>query len=191
MSFRSRTLAVLAALTVSACATAPPATVATPEALATLQSPFEATGRLSVRRGTEGMATNFAWEHAGGRDRIDLSTPLGQTVAQLSGDATAVELKLPDHRTFTAPDWDSLTARALGTPIPVTGLSAWMRGLPHADATSSIERDAQGRPVVLRQDGWEVVYQYADDATRKPSRLVLRYPGMDPVEVRIAIDQWQ
>lgn len=173
------------------CATTPAAIVTSPEGQATLQSPFEATGRLSVRRGTEGIATNFAWEHDGERDRIDLSTPLGQTVAQLSGTPTEVELELPDHRKFAASDWDSLTTRALGVPIPVTGLAAWMRALPRADATSSIERDAQQRPLVLRQDGWEIVYQYADDASRRPARLVLRYPGTEPVEVRIAIDQWQ
>ena len=27
-----------------------------------------------------------------------------------------------------------------------------------------LERDAAGRPLVLRQQGWEIVYAYADDA---------------------------
>jgi outer membrane lipoprotein LolB len=178
-------------LALGGCASAPPVTEPSIEAIEALQAPFEAQGRLSARRGSDGVATNFVWEHDGERDRIDLSTPLGQTVAQLSGDPAQVEVELADHRRFAAADWDSLTTQALGLPIPVAGLAAWMRGLPHSGATSSIERDSAARPSVIRQDGWEIVYGYPDDATRRPSRLILRYPAHEPVEVRIAIDRWQ
>ena len=179
-----------AAGVLAGCAIAPPSPPPPSETAESLQSPFAAEGRLSARRGAEGVAANFAWDHDGTRDRIDLSTPLGQTVARLSGDAAGVEVELPDHRVFTAGDWDTLTTKALGLPIPVAGLSAWMRGMPQAGEDASIERDGQSRPSVLRQDGWEIVYQYPDDASRRPSRLILRYPGAEPVDVRIAIDRW-
>ena len=53
-----------------------------------------------------------------------------------------------------------------------------------------MERDPRDRPALLRQDGWEVTYAYADDATMKASRLVLRYPGAEAIEVRIVVDRW-
>ena len=47
---------------------------------------FEAAGRLSVRHGSDALTANFRWQHDGERDEIDLASPLGQTIARLSGD---------------------------------------------------------------------------------------------------------
>jgi outer membrane lipoprotein LolB len=73
-------------------------------------------------------------------------------------------------------------------PLPVSGLAWWIRGVPHPLAAHTLEVDELGRPSVLRQDGWEIVYAYADDSTRQPSRVRLTWPE---VEVRIVIDRWQ
>ena len=184
-----RALAACASVLLASCAQVPsaPAPDLSPRAAAS----FNASGRLSARHGNEGVAANFDWVHEGARDEVSLITPLGQTVAQLSGDTDAVRIDFPDGRHATANDWDALTRAQLGSPIPVRGLAAWLRGGPREGATSEVERDGRGRAGVLRQDGWEVVYGYADDARSDPSRLTLRYAADPTIEVRIAIDRWQ
>ena len=97
---------------------------------------------------------------------------------------------LQDGRVESATTWGTLTERAFGVTIPVDGLSSWVRGVPRANARFAVERDAVGRVTVLRQDGWEVVYAYADDAATRPMRLTLRYPDAAPVEVRVVVDRW-
>lgn len=146
---------------------------------------------MSARRGNDGIAGQFVWQHENARDKIDLTTPLGQTIARLAGDADGVRIETSNNRTETARDWDTLTARAFGFTLPVGGLSAWMRGLAHDGSRYSVERDANNRPSLIRQDGWEVSYTYADEAATQPTRLVLRYPGVEPIEVRIAVDRWE
>ena len=158
---------------------------------AAIAAPFDAEGRLSARRGTEGVAGHFVWTHDGARDRIVLSTPLGQTIARLSGDATGVRVEASNGRVETAPEWDALTARALGFTLPVAGLAAWLRGLPRANSPNTMERDTAGRPLLLSQDGWQIAYSYADDAAVRAARLTLRFPGGEPVELRIVVDRWQ
>jgi outer membrane lipoprotein LolB len=101
-----------------------------------------------------------------------------------------VTVHLQDGRVESATTWGALTERAFGVTIPVDGLSSWVRGVPRADARFAVERDAVGRVTVLRQDGWEVVYAYADDAATRPMRLTLRYPDAAPVEVRVVVDRW-
>jgi hypothetical protein len=54
-----------------------------------------------------------------------------------------------------------------------------------------MEPDAKGRPALLRQDGWEIVYTYADDTQQRPARLTLRYAQGEPMEVRIVVDRWE
>lgn len=99
-------------------------------------------------------------------------------------------MRLANGRVESAPDWSRLTEQAFGVTIPVKGLSTWLRGVPRANSRFDVERDAAGRVALLRQDGWEIVYAY-DDASRRPMRLSLQYPGADAIEVRIVVDRWQ
>ena len=192
MSARALAASLVAALLVLAgCAELPRVTGSAAPDAAALAAPFEIEGRLSARRGNEGVAGQFVWSHEGSRDHIAIASPLGQSIAQLAGDANGVRVEMSGGRVETAPAWDALTARTLGFPLPVAGLAAWLRGLPREGSPNTLERDGAGRPIVLTQDGWEVAYAYADDATTRPLRLTLRYPGTEPIELRVIVDRWQ
>jgi outer membrane biogenesis lipoprotein LolB len=67
----------------------------------------------------------------------------------------------------------------------------WIQGVPGDAEASTIERDANGLPSVIRQDGWVIAYQSfaaSDDGVPRPVRLTLSYPD---VELRLVIDRWQ
>jgi len=179
-----------AALALGACAPLalerPAPSAAFPPATA-----FDVSGRLSVRHGSDALAASFGWQHARQRDELELTSPLGQTLAVLSGDSEQVQLRASDGRVLTAADWTALTERGLGWPLPVEGLASWIQGASRPGTTFSVETGADGRPALLRQDGWTIVYQdymQTDAHTWRPSRLTLSYPD---VELRIAIDRWQ
>jgi outer membrane biogenesis lipoprotein LolB len=70
----------------------------------------------------------------------------------------------------------------------VAGLAWWVQGAPREDAPYSLEADVAGRASVLRQDGCEIVYAYAESSARRPSRLTL---VCHDVELRIVIDRWR
>jgi outer membrane lipoprotein LolB len=172
------------------CATVAPV----PAPLAIKADPaFDVAGRISARRGSEAVAANFAWSHAPGDDRFDVSTPLGQVVARLTGDASGVRVERPGEAPVAYPDWGALTQSVFGVAIPVQGLSSWIQGAPSSGAAYAVEPDASGRPLVLREQGWEIVYAYAEAnaaAPVRPFRLVMRYPDSEPIEVRIVVDRW-
>ena len=181
-------LSAVLALVVAACASAPsPPRPASPAALDT---PFAIDGRLSARRGTEAVSVVFAWTHESPRDELVVSTPFGQAVAELASDASLprAEVRMADGRRDVAADWATLAERAVGFPLPLGGLAWWAQGIPRADGASTLEVDAAGRVSALRQDGCEVVYAYADDSARRPSRLDV---VCHDVEVRIVIDRWR
>ncbi|MDQ6916459.1 MAG: outer membrane lipoprotein LolB, partial [Pseudomonadota bacterium] len=68
---------------------------------------YEVTGRLSARHDADAFTATFHWSHSGDRDELDLASPLGQTVARLTGDARGVELRTPDGRVERASDWST------------------------------------------------------------------------------------
>jgi outer membrane lipoprotein LolB len=154
------------------------------------QPSFEAAGRLSARHGADALAANFQWRHSVEGDELELSSPLGQTIALLAGDRRGARLRTADGRVVAAPSWIKLTEEGLGWPLPVDGLEYWIQGAARADAPFTAEPDAEGRVAVLRQDGWTIVYQAyarAGDVWR-PTRMTATYPD---VELRLAIDRWQ
>jgi outer membrane lipoprotein LolB len=183
-------LLATAGVLLAACASLRPPEAGVAADAAAIAAPFDVQGRLSARRGNEGGSAAFTWMHRGARDDILLATPLGQAIAELTGDAAGAQARFPDGRTVEAADFDALTARILGVGVPVQGLAAWLRGLARPGSPSSVERDGAGRPHVLSQDGWQIVYAYADERAARASRLTLRYSGGEPTEVRVVIDRW-
>jgi outer membrane lipoprotein LolB len=187
-ALRGAAVVLLAAFAAGCATVAPPSVPSNNETAAA----FAASGRLSARRGSEGVTAHFAWSHAPGSDRFDVSTPLGQIVARLSGDPSGVRIERPGEPAVAYADWGSLTREVFGVAIPVDGLASWIQAQPAAGSAFDIERDAAGRPLVLRQQGWEIVYSYADaTSATNPIRLVMRYPDSEPIEVRIVVDRWQ
>ena len=180
-------LAVVASL-LAACATTPPVAVEHTEQ-AVRDVPFTLGGRLSAKRGTNGVAGGFTWTHAPGHDEIELATPLGQTLAVLQGQPGSASVRLSDGRVEEAPTWTTLTERAFGVTIPVDGLAFWIRGHAAPGSRATVERDARGRVSALRQNGWDIAYDYADGAASAPHRVTLTDPGAEPIEVRAVVDR--
>jgi len=98
------------------------------EAPVIADTPFAASGRLSARHGDDALSANFDWRHRLDGDAIVLATPLGQTLATLDRDGETVSLVLADGRHASADSFDALTAKAFGVPLPVSGLTWWIRG---------------------------------------------------------------
>jgi outer membrane lipoprotein LolB len=179
----------VSALILSACTTVAPRTAET--AVAAADRPFAIDGRLSAKRGSDGASASFVWNHEPGRDRIDLASPFGQVLARVDGGTNRVVLERPGGATETYPDWSTMTIALLGAPVPVDDLAFWIRGAAREGGAASVERDATGRVQVLRQQAWEIVYSYPDDAPgAMPSRVVLKRPDAEPVEVRVVVDRW-
>lgn len=177
------------ALVAAGCAQLPgrPAPVEVPASV-TLPETFNVAGRLSVRRGDQGLSASFTWEHLPGSDRIDLTTPLGQTVARLESESGRVRLTAAEGRTDEAPTWEALTERGLGIPLPVSGLRYWIHAAPRPGAPFAAERSDSGRIDVLRQEGWEIVFRYREPDAARPASLRASFHDLD---LRIAIDRWE
>jgi len=180
-------IVVLAALT--ACATADK-TAVSPSPRIAADKPFVMDGRLSARRSDDAIAAHFTWLHDPPQDELRIMTPLGQEVAELRGDTRVgrVTMRTSDGRSGEAPDWSSMTEQALGYRLPVDELAAWVAGAPYGTDSHTVEYDSAGRPLVLRQQGWEVIYAYPDERASRPSGVRVIYPDL---EVRIVIDSWE
>ena len=119
-------------------------------AVAALGAGFTLEGRISVNYGAQNLSGKVRWSHDAASDDIALASPLGTQVARLVRDSSGVALTDSEQVTHRAGDAESLTEQRLGWRLPLTGLSAWVRGrsLSGRDrAYSWIRRARLGRGV--------------------------------------------
>lgn len=149
---------------------------------------FSLAARLAITRGDERVTVNIDWQHAPGSDTLTVRSPLGQTLAELSADPQGAVLRMGEHDSLSAPDLETLAARALGAPLPLAGLPHWVLGRAASDEARGV-RDALGRWASLDDGGWKVVFaQYDSDMPEALPRLINLNRG--EWHIRLRNDQW-
>lgn len=153
---------------------------------------FDIDGRLVVRQGEKRHIVHIGWQHDAGEERLLLTTPLGQGLAELTRDARGAHLRLSDQRTFEADDLEVLAQQVLGIRLPFSALSHWVTGDVVIPDDGQGQDDAAGRPQWRQINGWHI--RYADyespAANALPTLIEMQYVA-DDVDVRLKIDQWQ
>jgi outer membrane lipoprotein LolB len=141
------------------------------------------TGRFSanyVRYGRdEGVQGSFRWEEQGRNVRLDLVSPLGQTLAVVTATPSGATLDLPNQPPRNAPEVDTLMEEALGFALPVAGMRDWLHGRPTQGAPARATRDL----------AWQEPSATGAGAAQVPRRIDLaRDAGNNPLSVRLVID---
>jgi outer membrane lipoprotein LolB len=178
-------LVVLVGALAAACASLPPAT-----------GGINYTGRFALA--VDGVDRH---ETASGRfaltvDRsdvtLDLSTPLGTTVARVQSGPAGARLTVPSAgglRTEEGPDADALSLQVLGWPLPVSGISDWIEGRPALDRPYRLDPGEAGA-AQLEQDGWTIHFEPrgADGRIRRLDMSRPRQGSAPAVSLRVVLD---
>jgi outer membrane lipoprotein LolB len=179
----TRWLVVLFAVLVAGCATAPEAT---PDRV--YAGRFSALATQGDKR--ESVSGRFSVEVRGDRQRIDLATPLGTTVARVEVGPEGASASGPGMQEVRGPDADALAEQLLGWRLPVSGLPDWIEGRPVPTRPARVERDGS-RAVLIEQDGWTVQIAETFAASGRPRLIVLERAASPPapgVVLRLVVD---
>ena len=153
---------------------------------------FEFIGRVLVKNEDKGFSGGVRWSHISTVDNINLLSPFGQVVAEIKSNESAALLTTSEQRTYRATNVENLTKKVLGWRLPILGLQYWVRGVNSPKTKSEIDRDADGRIIGIRQDGWTIIYtSYFPSQlikTERPRVLVLKRSNL---KIKLVIDNWE
>lgn len=152
---------------------------------------FQRVGRFAVTveqpsGAPDAVQGGFAWLDTGGRLTLDLSNPLGNTLARVVVDRQGASLTYSDGRQEQAAHPDALVARVLGAAVPVGGLRHWLQGRPGPLPAGSLAQDEAGRPTTFVQEGWQVRLQRYDGLGPTLLQLSRSHAGQT-IRVRLVI----
>lgn len=173
MSLRTLAAACAAALFVAGCAAPVAPTVVAP----TAATPNFWSGRFAVTYAEGGYQPReerstgrFTLLANGERRELELSSPLGQTMAQVTLDAGEAVLVASDGRRYRAPSAETLTEQVFGWRVPIGDLPRWLAGR----VAKPTQRE-DGRVVAGVDGGWSVRFEAFDG--ERPRRLALDWPA--------------
>ncbi len=123
---------------------------------------------------------------------LDLSTPLGTTVARVQSGPSGARLTVPSGgglRTAQGPDPDALSLQVLGWPLPVGGIGDWIEGRPAAGRPYRLE-PGEGGAARIEQDGWTIQYEAraADGRIRRVDMSRPQQGDAPAVSLRVVLD---
>ena len=186
-----------AILIISGCATQTTRNSSTPSKQV-YQESIQIIGRISIQyqenEQEQSLHGNFDWQQNGNDITIELSSPLGQTIANITQNndgASITEAKKPPR---TAKDIEQLLIETVGWTMPVNNLKSWLQGF-------DITETRQHSPIfsvdnnTITSHGWQIRYaSWQDNETlTMPKRIDLNRntQEMGELKIRIVIDEWK
>jgi outer membrane lipoprotein LolB len=176
------------------CATTPTGPLST-QVVAPYSETVALEGSISVNYIKEGkresITGKFTWQQRGPRTDVTLASPLGQQIAAITVTPEQATYHEGNQPPRSAPDIDTLSARTLGWPLPVSGLRDWLQGYATAAGGKRFAASPANNTVTTA-DGWQLQFDawQEDSATPQPRRIIARRgPGGDieEIEIRIAL----
>ena len=155
---------------------------------------WDLTAKFSVSSAEGTESGSIRWILNPSEERLDVLSPTGSVVAQLTVTDSEARLKTDDRETV-AKDADTLFREVMEISLPVNALRYWVRGLDAPNMPlESVEKDGEGRITELAQDGWQLAYngnisiESGSHRFEVPRRLTATRGG---VEIRWASTEWQ
>lgn len=151
-------------------------------------------GRVAISKGRSGGSGRIDWQQRNETYQVSLSAPVTRQSWQLSGGGgQQARLDGVEGGPRGGDDARELLLQATGWEIPVDQLPDWVRGLPAQMVGVPDHQgfDAEGRPRVLRQQGWQVDYldwYPAQDGRPSLPRRIEAVNG--DAKVRLIVDEW-
>jgi outer membrane lipoprotein LolB len=150
---------------------------------------FDLVGRVAVKSASASFSAQLDWRHDGDNsERIVLSSPLGQGLAQLDFDGGAARLRTARGEQFEAASLDDLSAQVFGARLPLSRLPLWVIGQV-TDGVEHLAVDDRGRPESFDAAGWRVAYSSYEHAGPDALPSLIRL-SRDELDVRLKIDRW-
>lgn len=192
---------IISSLMLSACASNQTGTPMSEQNVAAKQSyqdQIELSGRLSVQYQEndqeQNLHGNFDWQQNNDVISINLSSPLGQIIANITQSPQGASITEANKPTRYAQDIDQLLHQTVGWTMPVNELKIWLQGFKLNQAQEKQAIPSLENQMITTQ-GWTLrfVTWQQNQGMIFPKRIDLKRETsqLGELKIRIVIDEWK
>jgi outer membrane lipoprotein LolB len=146
--------------------------------------------KLALRSPQQSDSARIQWQQDGDSFDIRLAGPAGMKAAHIYGMPGGARFDQGD-RHEQAGSAEMLSQKMIGWPLPVTEMTAWLRGLPSKQLpVQAVSYTAEGWLADIQQDGWRILFSEhrAVDDVVLPGRIEA---VRGDTRITLIIKQWQ
>lgn len=149
---------------------------------------WELSGKIGIRSPDENQSANLFWRQQDQVYSIEMTGPLGQGGARITGQPGNIKISVAGEGDFQAGSPEELLQDTLGWSVPVEQFQWWVRGLP-APSSPFRQQISNNRLSELVQDGWHVRYlRYKEHVPYTlPGKIRLSH---DTLSITLIIKEW-
>ena len=135
----------------------------------------------------------MSWQQTNDQYSLRFDAPFNTGVLKIKGHKGFSELILDNKKTLQGENPEQLIAEVTPFNIPVSGLTHWIRGIPHQRTSKSIKIKANGETKSIQQDGWLIQYEeWAEELIglkhyKLPEKIILTQGDLT---IKISPSQW-
>jgi len=156
---------------------------------------FVRSGRFAVQsqrfnQNPESIQGGFVWKDLGTTLLLDLTSPVGGTLARVSVNPREAILTRSNGETIGAASPDELLQIAIGQHMPVADLRNWLQGQLSSQGVSTaknVSRDEMGHLAGFTQDSWVVSLSKYDELGPRAIALKQDLAGQQ-ISIRLVVD---
>ncbi|MBL4828452.1 MAG: lipoprotein localization protein LolB [Aliivibrio sp.] len=152
---------------------------------------YQISGKLGYKDPEQRHTFNFLWRHTPAESQLTLTTFLGQSVLKITMDNNGATVKTREGDIYKGDDASQLIFNLTKLSIPIEHLSDWMKGLPTAADSYTLNSDNIVKHLnkTYNQMRWQLDYQaYAvSDTLLLPQKMQLQ---QQDTSLKIVISNW-
>lgn len=154
---------------------------------------WDITASTSLTTDISSYSLTAYWHQHNDRYNLRFDVPFTTGVLRVRGQNGFSEITVENKKTIRGVRPEDLIAEFTPFKIPVTGLTRWIRGIPHSDSEYQIAINANGDTKNIKQDGWFIEYddweaiEIGQQAYRLPSQINL---SQTELKIRISPSNW-
>lgn len=193
-----RTLILLIALLLSACATIPADDIVPNKKLTwserqkelTTIKKWQVTGAIGLTTPKKAYSASINWQQAGLAYNMRLFGPLGAGQIKLIGTPNKVTMSTADNKHYSSSNAQTLLLQRTGWHLPVENLIYWIKGIPVPGVDASKTFDAFNRLTDMKQDGWHIQFKRytSSNGVNLPNKIFLSNRSF---KVKLVIKRWR
>ena len=158
---------------------------------------WELHARASITYRDENWPFGLVWQQKSANDyTMNIKHPVTKSeLAKIVNTASGVSLSVTNTgKVYRDSSAERLIEKHLRIKLPVQGMRYWVLGIASPDyPVTSVKLDASGRPVLLKQAGWNILYaQYnSHKVDALPASIIVSRRSPEAVRVKMRVRQWK
>lgn len=153
---------------------------------------WQLSGKINIKNQQNNSTIALYWNQKQSQYQIELSAPLGQGDALITGNNKAIKIQTSEGKTFQGSNPQAVLYKQFKLTVPISYLQYWIKGIPAPyENIQQLNLNRTGYLKSFKQHHWHITYLSYKKINKNlalPTQILFKYKHS---QLKIFIKQWK